>query len=125
MTEMIFNPAGPGRLSWDNVSESFWINLQLTFDDYQEASRTDIDRMAVFVLESEVFYEGASCDQQLVIGSLGAIALRRMYHYYRLRSIQYDGFLYQFEEMIRQIEAFFREQQIREVQLTPLVPPEW
>lgn len=121
---MIFKAVDPQHLQWQDVRESFWINLQICFDEYRNNATTDIDRMAIFLLEETVFCEDAEHNPNWCLEKVSAMAIRRMYFHCRLKATRYDAFLYQFEEMIQQIEGFFREHWPDEVDLTPLVPPE-
>ena len=78
-----------------------------TFEDYREAARVDIDVLSVQALAENVFYEGCAYKPTLYLDPASAMALRRLYFFYRLRTRKFDEFLYQFEEMIRDIEGYF------------------
>lgn len=121
--EMIFSPLDRHNLRWQKVSETFWIQLKATFADYKADAHLDIDLMAAYVLEENVFYEGVEYTPIWYLNPISAMAMRRLYCYYRLKAITYDAFLYQFDEMNRHIEAFFQINLKGEQDLTPLVPP--
>ena len=106
MLEMKFVPIDES-LRWEQVAEPFWLQLLDTFEDYRETARVDIDVLSVQALAENVFYEGCAYKPTLYLDPASAMALRRLYLFYRLRTRKFDEFLYQFEEMVRDIEGYF------------------
>lgn len=109
---MRFNIIDPTSksLRWENMEESFWNELYNVFEDYKAYAQSDLDKLSVARLLDQMFYEESEYKRLLIVDPDTAIALRRMYVFYRLRATKFGEFLYQYDEIVRDIEDHFKAQ---------------